>query len=70
MSEPMVDALLYLSSEFSVDRDEWRQHHKGGDCLLDGLMAHGYARTKGGRYAVSEAGRRMLAANEPVGTEG
>jgi len=68
-SQIMVGALQYLSGEFSLTRDEWRQHHKGGDMLLDGLMAHGYAHSKGGRFAVSDSGRRYLTALEPVEAE-
>lgn len=59
-SEVMVGALQYLSGEFSVTRAEWRQHHKGRDMLLDGLVSKGYAIERSGRFAVSQAGRRML----------
>lgn len=59
-SEIMVGALQYLSGEFSVTRTEWRQHHKGRDMLLDGLVSKGYAIERDGRFAVSQAGRRML----------
>lgn len=64
MSEAPTDAvaaaLQYLSAEFSVTRQEWRNHFKGGDQLLDGLVSHGYVNEKGGRYAVSVAGRRRI----------
>ncbi len=69
MTEPMVDALQYLSSEFSCTRDEWRNHHRGGDMLLDGLVSKGYANTKSDRFAVSDAGRRFLEAMGPVEAE-
>jgi len=58
--DAMAGALQYLSEQFSVTRDEWREHFKGGDMLLDGLVAHGYVNTKDGRYAVSAAGRRRI----------
>ena len=64
MSEAPTDAvaaaLQYLSAEFSVTRQEWRNHFKGGDQLLDGLVSHGYVNEKDGRYAVSAAGRRRI----------
>lgn len=68
-ADRMVDALQYLEGEFSVDRPEWRQYHKGGDMLLDGAVSKGYVNTKGGRFAVSDAGRRMLADLETVEVE-
>ena len=43
----MIQALHYLTSEFSVSRDQWRRHHKGSDMLLDGLVSLGYANAKG-----------------------
>ena len=55
------DALRYLASEFSVTRDEFRSAHKAGaDMLLDGLLSHGYATERGGRFAISDAGRRAM----------
>ena len=66
MNESMVDGLRHLSAQFSMSRDEWRKHYRGGDMLLDGLVAHGFTNHKGGRYAVNDAGRRALDALEPV----
>ena len=53
-----------VSGEFSCTQDEWRQHHRGGDMLLEGLVSLGYVLAKGGRFAVSMAGRRRLEAVE------
>lgn len=61
-ADVVADALQYLSAEFSVGRQEWREHFKGGDMLLDGLVSHGYVNEGGGRFAVSEAGRRRIGA--------
>lgn len=66
MNSVLAPALRTLAERFSLDRDEWRQLHKGGDMMLDGLLAHGYAIQKAGRFAVSEAGRRMLDELVPV----
>lgn len=61
MENEITQALRYLAGEFSVDRQEWRDHHKGGDGLLDALVSHGYVQKKGGRFAVTKAGRERLA---------
>ena len=61
-ADVVAGALQYLSEEFSVTRQEWRQRFKGGDMLLDGLVSHGYVNEGGGRFAVSEAGRRRISA--------
>lgn len=56
------EALAYLKREFSVDADEFRRDNApGGEMLMMGVLSKGYANEKGGRYAVSEAGRRLLA---------
>lgn len=60
----VTDGLRYLIGEFSCTQDEWRQHHRGGDMLLEGLVSRGYVLVKGGRFAVSMAGRRRLEAVE------
>jgi len=60
-ADPISQGLQTLAERFSVDRDQWREHHKGGDALLDGLVSHGYAIHKDGRYAVSRAGRERMA---------
>lgn len=65
----ITDGVRHLTGEFSVSRQEWRDHFKGGDDLLDGLVSHGYAVTDGQRFAVSEVGRRRLAAVEAPPTE-
>jgi hypothetical protein len=63
----LADAIAWLSSQFSATRDEFRQEHQdGADMLLDGMLSKGYAWTKGGRYAVTNAGRRASAHLEPV----
>lgn len=54
------EALHYLSEQFSVTRDEWRRHFRGGDMLLDGAVSRGFVREQGGRYAVTETGRRRI----------
>lgn len=65
MTDRQAEGLRYLSSEFSADADEFRRDNApGGEMLLMGLVSKGYAVEKGGRYAVSDAGRRRLAAVE------
>lgn len=61
----LLDALQWLSAEFSADRHEFRaRFHKGADDLRDGLVACGFAihDRRQDRYAVSPAGFRKLAA--------
>lgn len=60
----MAEGLRHLAGEFSVSRDEWRQHFRGGDMLLDGLVSKGYALHQRGRFAVSRQGRAFLQAVE------
>lgn len=60
--DPMADALQHLSQQFSLTRQEWRNHYRGGDALLDGLVSHGYAIERGGRFAVSQVGRVRMEA--------
>jgi hypothetical protein len=60
------EALHWLAAEFSVTRDEFRAAHKAGsDMLLDGLLSHGYARERDGRFALTDAGRRAMGKVEP-----
>lgn len=59
--DPIDTGLRTLAERFSLDRDEWRTEHHGGDMLLDGLVSHGYVIEQRGRYAVSASGRRRLA---------
>lgn len=61
--DPIAEALHYLSEQFSVTRDEWRRRFHGGDMLLDGLTSLGFAHERGGRFAVSPAGRRRINAS-------
>lgn len=56
----LTDGLRFLSAEFSCTQDEWREHYRGGDMLLEGLVSRGYVLTKHGRYAVSAAGVRRM----------
>ena len=63
-SMALTDGLRFLTEQFSCSQEEWREHHCGGDMLLEGLVSHGYALTQNGRYAVSAAGRRRLEAVE------
>ena len=54
--------LRWLASEFSVEPAEfYREFQQGGAMLLDGLLSKGYAWQKGGRVAVTDAGRRVMA---------
>lgn len=62
MNDPIAQGLQYLASEFSLSRQEWRNHHQGGDDLLDALVGHGYAREQGERFAVTALGRVRLEA--------
>jgi hypothetical protein len=63
----MIDqALRTLAESFSVSRDEWRKMNRGGDMLLDGLVAHGYAQSESGQYAITPAGQRRLSDRVPV----
>jgi ribosomal protein S19E (S16A) len=58
---PLRTATEKLSGEFSMSRPEAQRSLS--DQVLQGLMAHGYAihDKRSDRYAVSAAGRRMLA---------
>lgn len=61
MSEDRVtQALRYLAGEFSVDRQEWRNHWEGGDGLLDALVGHRYAQEQNGRFGITRDGRARL----------
>lgn len=65
----LLEALQWLSAEFSADRQDFRRKfHKGADDLRDGLVAHGLAfrDKRQDRYAVSAAGFRRLADVEQV----
>lgn len=56
-------ALQWLAEQFSATADEFRAEFRhGADMLREGLVAHGYAREKGGRYAVTDTGRKVLEA--------
>jgi hypothetical protein len=57
------DALRWLAAEFSATRDDFRSAHKAGsDMLLDGIVSHGYASEREGRYALTDAGLRAMEA--------
>lgn len=62
MNDPIAQGLQYLASEFSLSRQEWRNHHKGGDDLLDALVGHGYAREQRERFGITREGRARLEA--------
>lgn len=56
------EATETLTAEFSMNRQEAQRAF--GAQVLEGLLAHGFAREQGGRYAVTEAGRRLLGSPE------
>lgn len=58
---PLRTATEKLVGEFSLSRPEAQRELS--DQVLQGMLAHGYAihDKRSDRYAVSEAGRRMLA---------
>lgn len=59
----MVDAVRWLAGEFMATREQAQRQL--GPMLADGLVSHGYAnRASDGRIAVSDKGRRMLAAED------
>lgn len=58
--------LRHLAESFSVDRQQWREHFRGGDALLDGLVSHGYALHRDGCFAASPAGLARLADVDPL----
>ena len=53
------DATQALAGELSLSREEAQRQLSA--MTLEGLVAHGYAIEQNGRYAVSDAGHRMLA---------
>lgn len=65
----IVDGARHLAQEFSLTQEEWRQHFRGGDDLLEGLASRGYANHKAGRYAISAAGQRLLKDHEVEETD-
>jgi hypothetical protein len=58
------DGCRVLVEGVSFSRPE-AQRALGAD-MLDALMGLGYAWTKGGRYAATDAGRRRALAERPV----
>lgn len=57
------EGVRWLSAEFMATREQAQRHL--GPMLAEGLVARGYAHQAGdGRLAVSDTGRRMLAATE------
>lgn len=68
--ERIQSGLRWLSAQFACEpADFQRAHPIGGAMLLDGLLSKGYAWTKGGRVAVTEAGRRAMADRKPEAEE-
>ena len=53
------EATTHLQAHFSLSREEAQRQLSA--MTLEGLVAHGYAIEQNGRYAVSDAGHRMLA---------
>lgn len=61
MADRLHDGLRHVAEAMSVTRDEFRASQcDGADMLLDGLVSHGYVRERGGRFAVTDAGRLAL----------
>lgn len=54
--DPITQGLQHLAREFSLTRQEWRDHHRGGDSLLDALVSHGYAQEQGERFGITRQG--------------
>lgn len=69
----LLEALQWLSAEFSADRHDFRSRfQRGADDLRDGLVARGFAfrDKRQDRYAVSPAGFRMLASKREEVADG
>lgn len=60
MADKITQGLQHLASEFSLSRQEWRSHHRGGDDLLDALVSHGYVQEQGERFGVTRQGQARL----------
>ncbi|HEL4805431.1 TPA: hypothetical protein UN084_000932 [Stenotrophomonas maltophilia] len=60
--DPITQGLQHLASEFSLTRQDWRDHHRGGDSLLDALVSHGYAQEQGERFGITRQGQVRLQA--------
>jgi len=58
----IAQGLQHLASEFSLSRQEWRDHFRGGDDLLDALVGHGYAQEQRERFGITKKGRARLEA--------
>lgn len=58
--DAITQGLQYLAREFSLSRQEWRDHHRGGDSLLDALVGHGYAQEQGERFGITARGQARL----------
>lgn len=59
------DGLRWLSASFMATREE--AHRELGPMLAEGIVSKGYAiQAPDGRIAVSDAGRRLLADQEPA----
>lgn len=60
--DPITQGLLHLAGQFSLTRQEWRDHHCGGDSLLDSLVSHGYAQQQNERFGITRQGQVRLQA--------
>lgn len=58
--DAITQGLQHLAREFSLSRQEWRDHHRGGDSLLDALVSHGYAQQQGERFGITQRGQTRL----------
>ena len=58
----ITQGLQPLACQFSLPRQEWRDHHRGGDSLLDSLVSHGYAQEHGERFGITRQGQVRLQA--------
>lgn len=60
-----LEGLQHLSRVFSADREGFaKAMHPGGAMLLEGLHSKGYVNHQNGRYAVNDAGRRLIRAEQ------
>lgn len=66
--DQITQGLQYLSSQFSLTRQEWRDHHRGGDSLLDALVSNGYAQEQHERFGITRQGQVRLQAEKANGT--
>lgn len=62
--ERITEGLKYLAAEFSCEGFEFERDNPSNAMLLDGLVSRGFAKRDrvNGRYAITETGRKRLAA--------